>query len=229
MRKLYQATELENRRVILSLLEPDEHAKVLDLGCSDGSFTLELGKRIGTDKLYGVDVIDDFIPRCETNGIKAYHGDLNDPLPLDDESFDIVHSNQVLEHLHQTDLFVKEIYRVLKHGGYTVISTPNLAALHNIAFLILGHQPATAYVSDELYDVGNPFGTRHGLKRDGRRPGHLRIPTRSALRELFQYHGFGVEKVVGVGYYPFTASIARLLSRLDPWHSAYLTMKARKL
>lgn len=69
--------------------------------------------------------------------------------------FDLVHANQVIEHLYETDLFIKEIYRILKKGGYAIISTPNLAGLHNIVSLILGKQPFPAHVSNEIV-LGTP-------------------------------------------------------------------------
>ena len=58
--------------------------------------------------------------------------------------------------------------------------------------------------------------------------GHKRIFTFSALKELFEYHGFKVERIVGVGYHPFPTKIARILSWIDPSHTVYLTMKVRK-
>ena len=224
--KLEQTAELENRKVILSLLEPDKFAKVLDLGCCDGNFTLEVGKRIGTEELYGVDVVEQFVHAAQAKGIKVYCDDLNESLPLDSGSFDVVHANQVLEHLSHTDLFIKEIRRVLKKGGYAVISTPNLGGWHNIACLFLGWQPFSTSVSDEIH-VGNPLHTRYRIKAgEGEYPYHRRVPTYRGLKELFQYHGFQVEKIVGASYYPFPA---RVLSRLDPRHSVYLTMKVRKV
>jgi hypothetical protein len=57
---------------------------------------------------------------------------------------------QVIEHLSNTDLFIKEIFRVLKAGGYTVIATSNLAAYYNILYLLIGKQPYVAMVSDEV-------------------------------------------------------------------------------
>ena len=219
-------TDLENRRVILNLLKPDKSAKLLDLGCRDGIFTLELGKRVGTEQLYGVDVVPDFIEQSEAKGIRAYQADLNEPLPLDSDSFDIVHANQVLEHIYHTDLFLKEIYRVLKPGGYAVISTPNLAGWHSIASLFLGWQPFPAEISDEIR-AGNPLVSQK--RRSGyTHPRHHRVPTYRGLKELFQYHGFRVEKIVGIGYHPFPVKIGRVLSRLDPRHSVCLTIKARK-
>ncbi|GAI71244.1 unnamed protein product, partial [marine sediment metagenome] len=39
-------------------------------------------------------------------------------------------------------------------------------------------------------------------------PAHRRVPTYRGLKELFQYHGFEVETVIGVGYYPFPTKVA---------------------
>jgi 2-polyprenyl-3-methyl-5-hydroxy-6-metoxy-1,4-benzoquinol methylase len=43
-----------------------------------------------------------------------------------DNQFDFVVSFQVIEHIQQDDLFVKEIHRVLKQGGKAIITTPNI-------------------------------------------------------------------------------------------------------
>ncbi|XES77646.1 MAG: class I SAM-dependent methyltransferase [Candidatus Bathyarchaeia archaeon] len=62
-------------------------------------------------------------------GIKA---NLNrDQLPFDDCFFDFVSATEVIEHLWNTDQFIKECYRVLKPRGYFLISTPNLASWIN--------------------------------------------------------------------------------------------------
>lgn len=113
-----------------------------------------------------------------------------------------------------------------------MISTTNLAAWHNIACLVLGLQPFGAHVSDEIY-VGNPFNPRQEEAKQaglgGECRAHKRLFTGNALRELFQYHSFKVEKLVGVSYYPFPVRMANLLSHFDPRHAVYLAMKARKV
>jgi len=117
---------------------------------------------------------------------------------------------------------------VLKRRRYAVISTPNLAATHEVASLILGLQPFNAHVSDEAFGLGHPFNPRHMLRRQAEDQSHLRLFTLGALRELFILHGFKVEKIIGVGYCPLPMTIARLLARLDPRHSTYLIVKVRK-
>lgn len=80
--------------------------------------------------------------------------DLDAPLPFEDGAFDLVVSNQVLEHLVDTDLFVSEIRRLLRPGGVAVVSTENLASWHNVAALVLGWQP---------FSLGNVTARRPGL------------------------------------------------------------------
>lgn len=108
-----------------------------------------------------------------------------------------------------------------------IISTPNLAAVENIIFLLMGLQPPGVFVSDETY-VGNPFNSKHGTRRMNIHPGHLRIFTYRALKELFEFYGFKIEKIMGVGCYLLPTQIAKFFSKISPKHSVYLTIKVRK-
>lgn len=56
----------------------------------------------------------------------------------------------------------------------------------------------------------------------------MRIFTQKALKELFEYHGFKVERMIGVGYHPFPLLVARFLTVIDGKHSVAITMKVRK-
>jgi ubiquinone/menaquinone biosynthesis C-methylase UbiE len=42
---------------------------------------------------------------------------LDEGWPFEDESFDLVHANQVIEHVGRLDHFVEETRRVLRPGG----------------------------------------------------------------------------------------------------------------
>jgi SAM-dependent methyltransferase len=51
-------------------------------------------------------------------------------LPFDDNSFDSIIMQAVLEHLHTPDLAIKEAFRVLKPGGYLYLEVPFLQGFH---------------------------------------------------------------------------------------------------
>ncbi len=210
------------------MIEENSGAKIIDLGCGDGSFAIKIAEKAMAKDIYGVEFLNEAARAARDRGIRAYNADLNESLPFESGSFDIVHANQIIEHLVNTDTFIKEIYRILKFGGYVVVSTPNLASLHNIFSLVLGKQPFPAHVSNEII-LGNIFNPNHGMRYGSKGEVHLRIFTHESLKELFEYYGFKVEMIVGVGFYPFPRTIASILSRIDGTHSVYLTMKARKV
>jgi len=141
---MYQASERENKRRILELATPCRGARLLDLGCSDGTFTIELAARIGAADVHGVEFVGALADAAAARGISISKESLEGQLPFPSDYFDVVHSNQVIEHLVHTDTFVKEIARVLKPSGYALISTNNLASWHNVFSLLLPCSPFRA-------------------------------------------------------------------------------------
>lgn len=86
-----------------------QNKKFLDLGSGDQFLKNVVEKRKAIYKPLDYDTID-----FNT-----------DPLPFEADTFDIVCSLAVIEHLENTDHFLREAYRVLKPGGVFYISTPN--------------------------------------------------------------------------------------------------------
>ena len=222
--RFYESSVRSFKESILKLLEEDPEAKLLDCGCGDGEFTLEFAKKIGTNNVYGIEIDKEAAEEAKRKGIKIYNGDLNKKLPLISSFVDVIIANQAIEHLYDTDTFVKEIYRILKPNGYVIVSTPNLASWHNIFALSVGRQP---FPSDICSDpsIGKLFALS---KRNSEPLSHLRIFTYYGLKELFENYGFKVRKIVGAGYYPFLGVVSKFLSHIDKKHSVYLTMKAMK-
>ena len=126
---LFDKSMLMNKDNIVSMITPIENASLLDLGCNDGGWSCILAEKAGIKDLYGIDIVDERIKQAEALGIKVKKADLNNPFPYPDNSFDIAHANQVIEHIAYLDTFVSEIYRVLKPGGYCVISSVPSARL----------------------------------------------------------------------------------------------------
>jgi SAM-dependent methyltransferase len=173
----------------------------------------------------GLELADQFIAPARAKGVDVRQSDITKRWPLGDESVDVVHSNQVIEHVVQTDHFMREIRRVLRLDGYAVVSTNNLASWHNIAALLLGWQPLPAHVSDEVV-VGNPLALEERRYGD-RIHRHVRLFTGRALSALADAHGLELDAATGSGYYPLGARGSRIMARLNPGHAAYLIQRYR--
>jgi SAM-dependent methyltransferase len=112
---------------LLKSLHPDKDSVIAELGCN-GHYSLNLFNKLGLTKIIAADYDISFL-----EGIKEYTAlpeeiyniDFNDPLPLNDESVDIVNTLEVVEHIVKAESYIKEVYRVLKKSGHLVISTPN--------------------------------------------------------------------------------------------------------
>ena len=222
---VYSRAAVENKHAVMSLMLPCPGGLLVDVGCADGADAINLRDHTGAGSVVGLELADQFVQAARARGVDVHQVDITDPWPLEDASVDAVHSNQVIEHLAQTDHFMREIRRVLKPGGYAVVSTNNLASWHNVAALMVGWQPLPCHVSDEAV-VGNPLSLEE--QRYGERiHRHLRIFTGRALAELAASHGLMLDTSVGSGYYPFGGPTARALARMDPAHSAYLVHRYR--
>lgn len=221
-----QTAYQNNLNNILILLEANPKAKLLDLGCNDGKWTIKLAQKAKTNNIYGLDIVNPRLKQAGKLGIETKQADLNQKLPYQSNSFDIVHANQVIEHLNNTDLFISEIYRILKKGAYAVISTENLASWHNIFALVLGFMPfSLTNVTMKTADLGNPLAPNYNKDfYESSSWQHQRVFTIHGLSHLFKLHGFKIEKVLGSGYYPF----GNLLANIDKKHCAFITFKIRK-
>ncbi|MDA8433565.1 MAG: methyltransferase domain-containing protein [Nitrospiraceae bacterium] len=65
----------------------------------------------------------------------ALRGDLNSAIPLPAKSVDVVTAFAVLEHLHRPEIFVAEIFRVLKSGSRCILTTPTPRSQPVLEFL----------------------------------------------------------------------------------------------
>lgn len=222
----------ENWTRTLRLFEPLSGGTLLDLGCGDGEFTAMVKQRTQTTRVMAIDMFPDNLAGVAKKGIEGTKSDLNEPFPVADASVDIVVANHVIEHLSNTDLFVEEIGRVLKPGGYAVLATPNLAAWYNIAMLILGQQPPSTSVSDvapvgfmerRVWSGSYTFGVGHEGTTN-----HRRIFVRSTLKRLFEFYGFHCEKITASGFPPLPWWLADLVCHVLPMYGWQIMIRVRK-
>lgn len=99
-----------------------------------------------------------------------------DDFPYEDTKFNVVIFAEIIEHLQNDPCKVlREIKRVLKPGGYLVLTTPNVARLENVARIING---ANIY---DPYSGYGPYGR------------HNREYNCHELAKLLEHEGFEVE------------------------------------
>jgi len=89
--------------------------RALDIGCRDGYWSERL-----KEKGFTVSSLD-----IEPHYESALTHDVENGLPFDDASFDLVWCTEVIEHLHAPKYLLDEIDRVLKPGGRAILTTPN--------------------------------------------------------------------------------------------------------
>jgi 2-polyprenyl-3-methyl-5-hydroxy-6-metoxy-1,4-benzoquinol methylase len=225
LQKLYKKAEAMNYGNIFRLLEKNHDAKVLDLGCDDGAVSIKIAETIGTDDVAGVEIVEEKAKIAKDNGIIVKSFDLNGKFSFASDSFDCIVANQVIEHLYNSDSFLSEIYRVLKSGGYAIISTENASSWCNIFASIMGWQIfSLTNFSSNKRGIGNPLALMENIEAQNRSWNHVRVYNFRGLKDYFETFGFRVEAVRGAGYFPLPGFIGNI----DKTHSHFMTFKIKK-
>ena len=143
----------------------------------------------------------------------------------EDNSFDVIHANQVIEHLYDTEKFMLEINRLCKSGGVIVLSTENASSWHNIFALMLGWQMFSLTNICSSGGIGNPLAIHRGETQSCKPMEHIRIFAYRGLVEYVEKFGFKVESILCSGYYP----LPNWFAKIDPRHGHFITIKAIKI
>lgn len=145
---------------------------ILDVGCSNGEFCV-LAKRRGY-KTLGIELNPDSAAIARMNGIEVRNGTL-EFIKLPDNSFDIIHLGDLIEHIPDVHEFMDKIKTIIMHGGLLYIQTPN----HDAFF------PKSTL---SLYKYGIPWS--HPTP-----PHHLNQFTPQSMRLLLETHGFFLKEI----------------------------------
>jgi SAM-dependent methyltransferase len=222
--QLFSEAMALNRSQILQSL-PRQCQSLLDLGCDDGAWTLLLGQQCRAESIHGIEIVEDRANQARAKGIQVLSGDLSKDLPIEADGFDVVHANQVIEHVPDVDQFAAQIYRALKPGGVAIVSTENTSSWHNVFAALLGWQIfSLTNLSEKRLGIGNPLALHRGENNHLKSWTHKVLFSYRGLKEFFECHGFEVTALRGAGYYPLPA----IFGKWDPRHAHFITVVARK-
>lgn len=174
-----------------------QDSTLVDVGCGRTSYGADVYKK--AKRRIGLDV--DAYAR-ENPVMDEVHIMTDELFPLSDACADVVTAQWVVEHVEHPDMFLGEVFRVLKPGGSFVFMTTNIRA------------PLIRITSWIPMSIASFIRTRllH-FAHDETFPRIYAMNSEKTLRALAQKHGFTVEcidHVESYGYFRFSSMLLRL-------------------
>lgn len=154
---------------ILEMLEPKQGEKILDLGCGDGSLTIEI-KKSGAH-VQGVDLNTDKVQKAREKGIDASVSNITQ-ISFDNE-FDAIFSNAVLNWVKNQTHAIHNVHKALKSGGRLIAEFGGDGNIKTITDAM-----------QEVFDKNSNFG-------NFKNPWYY--PSADEYRTLLEENGFKVE------------------------------------
>ncbi|MEX1255218.1 MAG: class I SAM-dependent methyltransferase [Dehalococcoidia bacterium] len=146
-----------------------EGARILDIGCGIGTYVRKFQEF--SDRVYGIDIDAARVRRGETGSLALA---VSERLPFTTDSLDLVLLNEVIEHVRDDALTLREACRVVRPGGHVVIYAPNRLypfETHGVYLgkrYVFGNIPLVNYLPDPLRNRLVPHArayTHRGMQR----------------------------------------------------------------
>jgi SAM-dependent methyltransferase len=109
--------------------------EILDVGCGPGTITLDLARLVSPGRVLGVDTAGGVVETARRHAAEQGDGttrfETGDVYRLDlpDDSFDVVHAHQMLQHLTDPVAALREMRRVCRPGGLVAVRDSDYAAM----------------------------------------------------------------------------------------------------
>ncbi len=126
-------TAANSAAYLLPYLRPGQD--LLDIGCGPGTLTCDLAGSVSPGRVVGIDASSDVIDEARRVaagvGLSSAAFEVADlfALPFADDSFDVVHAHQVLQHVGDPVAALREMGRVCRPGGHVACRDSDYPAM----------------------------------------------------------------------------------------------------
>ncbi|MEU6859379.1 class I SAM-dependent methyltransferase [Glycomyces sp. NPDC046736] len=111
-----------------------EHHRILDIGCGPGTITADLAAIVKSGNVIGADHVADILPKAAEeaarrglSNVTFEQADVH-RLRFEDDTFDVAHAHQVLQHVGDPVAALRELRRVVRPGGLIAVRDSDYAA-----------------------------------------------------------------------------------------------------
>lgn len=145
--------------------------KILDLGAGRGRFMIAVLKRGG--KISGLEPYDKYIKIAKEESLKEnlyldIKEGVGESLPFGNTEFGFVNMTEVIEHVQDPEIVIKEVGRVLKPGGKVYVSVPNRFGMKDQHFHLYFVNWLPRSMSDRFISIfgkHKDYSLNNGLQR----------------------------------------------------------------
>ena len=175
-------------RLILENIKEGTPQYILDIGCGKGDDLRKVSFINGEKRVYGIDISFESLKIASRKIEPARNFKIlqarAETLPFKEDSFDIVISSEVIEHLNEPEKLIREIRRLLKRRGVFIVTTPSRFTYTRLIGKMIP-SPFKKTLRKFVYHISpgkdeNP---------------HIREYSRRELKKMFQDNEFIVERI----------------------------------
>lgn len=166
------------------------YASFFEVGVGCGVYSAWMGQR---GFVTGIDINEDFVLSAgQLRNVTARIGDITQPLDFVNE-FDVALCSEVIEHIHDSQTALHNVFQALKNGGLLILTTPNSFSTMELFARLLTFRPISALAR---WIYGEPVTDL----------GHINRLTRGQLQKQIEFAGFEVLEQDNISLYlPFVA------------------------
>lgn len=203
----HEPGRLKAVKIIEVLKSLKDRGSVADIGCHDGTYSAMFGGVEGVRIMHGFDIADKALAAAEKRGLNVFLWNMGfEPCPSRDHFYDVLIASEVIEHLVDTEFFIRELKRILKPGGHLILTTPNLHYWLNRVKIMLGKIPWN------YPGVSPEFKTDPNVNTE-----HIRVNGISEWKSFFTARGFDVLKIEGISWAVPDSFKGKIISAIDSW------------